>query len=231
LGNISPGGTKLISEAIEAVGLKRGDKVLDIGCGEGETLEYLQDNFGVRCIGIDKSVTQIQKGKGRNPQLDLREGAADFLEFSSLTFNAVIMECILSVTEMKTEVIHEAYCVLKAGGKLIIADLCKRDEAAARSEGTERESSIATENDDGTVNVGKLINACNELGFKQLLWEDKSKDLDVFMIEKIMAYGSMEKYFDTIIPDGETKDSFCRASAGAGKLGYFLLIMEKPKKG
>jgi SAM-dependent methyltransferase len=237
LGTNSPGGFELIAYAVRTAGLKQGDKILDIGCGEGETMNELQERFGLRCTGIDKSAESVKKGKERYKDMDIAEGEADFLEFPIYSFDGVLLECVLSVTEMQTEVIHEAYCVLKNGGKLIVSDLCARasakvDRPAASAANPDRDAkgSLCDGTNGGAIDPEKLIALCEEIGFTTLLYEDRTTDLDTFVIEKVMEHGSMEQYFASVVPEELLKETFCKASTKGGKLGYFLLIMEKPKK-
>lgn len=126
---IRPGGFDVAAEAVREAGLPRSARLLDVGCGEGETLTFLRESFGMEGVGIDRSPEGIARGRARDGLLDLREGEADFLDFESRSFDAVLMECVLSLVEMRTEALHEAWCILKPGGKLIIADLCYREGA------------------------------------------------------------------------------------------------------
>jgi len=50
---------RLIRRVIELVGLKPGDPVLDLGCGEGDLLRALMDLKGVRAEGIEWQSTTI----------------------------------------------------------------------------------------------------------------------------------------------------------------------------
>jgi SAM-dependent methyltransferase len=234
LGKNSPGGLELIAHAVRKAALKESGKVLDIGCGEGETMEMLNQRFHIRCSGIDKSAELVERGKARYPDMDIREGAADFLEFPIRSFDGVLLECVLSVAEFQTEAIHEAYCVLKDGGKLIISDLFVkgvRPRKIAERRADDVRGSLRDREDCGAIDIEKLANVCGAIGFQELLREDRSEDLKVFVAEKIMEHGSMEQYFASVVSGGMPAETFCRASETNKKLGYFLLIMEKPKRG
>jgi SAM-dependent methyltransferase len=219
---IRPSGFDIIEQAALTASLKAGKAVLDVGCGEGESLSWLRERFGVCGVGIDKSEEMIRRGKERDATLDLRVGEADFLEFPSRSFDAVLMECVLSLVERQTEALHEAWCVLKPGGVLILSDLCFRPKQAAES-GAEQELLAA----DGIFHVDALIRACETLGFTCLMRQDKSKELDAFVAEKIFEYGSLQAYFAAILPEGEDPACYCKADMQSRKPGYFLLVMEK----
>lgn len=246
MGVIRPGGLDLTKEAIEKAGLKKGSKILDIGCGEGDTAAYLVEELGMNVTGIDQSRDMIENGKKKHPDLNLQFGEADFLEFSSFEFDAVLMECVLSVAYLKTEVLHEVFCVLKKGGKLIITDLYNKNpdpdkvkkamDAVNTALSTPKEEGKCAEHTippeymlDGAFIKDELIKGTAEVDFILNNWEDKSDLLTSFVAEIIMEYGSMDKYFEEIVPPEETKECFCKASANNKDIGYFMMILSKPE--
>ena len=116
------GGLSVTRRAMELCDFKKGAKILDVGCGYGATVELLHSDYGAEAVGIDLSTDLLEKGKSRNPELNLIFGDGEMLNFSSLTFDGIFIECALSLMDNITEALHEAYCVLKKGGKLIISD-------------------------------------------------------------------------------------------------------------
>ena len=246
MGIIRPGGFGLTKDAVEKAGIKKGSRILDIGCGEGDTANYLTKELGMDVVGIDQSKEIIEKANRKYPDLKLQFGEADFLEFPSFEFDAVLMECVLSVAYLKTEVLHEIYCVLKKGGKLIITDLYHKnpDPDKVKKAMDEVETALKTPKVEGECGDKKippefmlegafikeeLIKGGEQTEFITEIWEDKSDALDSFVAETIMEYGSLEKYFEKVVPPTETKDCFCQAAENSKDLGYFLLIMKKPE--
>ena len=43
-----PGDRTLTKLMIELAGFKAGDRILDMGCGDGETMSYMRDEFGIK---------------------------------------------------------------------------------------------------------------------------------------------------------------------------------------
>jgi len=124
MSKLKPGEFRITDQAMKIWNLKRNDAVLDVGCGQGETVEYLGKEYGYKATGIDISKELIAQGLARRPKLNIKFGDGEFLDgFSSYTFNGVMMECVLSLINLPDEALHEAYCVLKKGGKLFISDL------------------------------------------------------------------------------------------------------------
>lgn len=280
MSSFKPGDFRITDRAMEIWTLPKSSKVLDIGCGQGEAVEYLQNHYGFKASGIDLSTAMIKEGLARNPKLDIKFGDGEFLDdYSSYSFDGVMMECVLSLINIPDEALHEVYCVLKKGGKLFISDLYIKNpdpefieslaaeaEKQAKLPHVEGECSshghaecdgeqdcggIACDQDchdctheDKEHDMGEnsdyykqehqkkavnfragsrfvldpLIQQLAEIGYKNILWEDFTAELDNFVAQKLM--------------DGESlEDCFCSESLKPGdkhKTGYFLLTAEKP---
>lgn len=118
-----PGEFRITDRALEKMNLPKGAHILEIGCGEGETLAYLSSK-GYIPQGLDLDPQMVEKAKEKNPDLKISKGDGEFLDgYSSYTFDAVIMECVLSMINLPDEALHEIFCVLKRGGKLYFSDL------------------------------------------------------------------------------------------------------------
>lgn len=171
-GVIRPGGLASTREAVELSGLKKGDKVLDVGCGYGLTVELLTEEYGIDARGVDISAKLLEEGKNRNPNLDLTFGDGEMLDFPSLSFDGVFMECMLSLVENQEEAIHEACCLLKKGGKLIISDFFLKEKNARRhyepkgcsSHSHEHSSCSDCSGCDGENPEGSASSDCSGLG-------------------------------------------------------------------
>jgi ubiquinone/menaquinone biosynthesis C-methylase UbiE len=243
---IRPGGEALTGKAVNLAGLRAGDRVLDVGCGEGDTVLLLREKFEMAAVGVDVSSKMIDRGKARHPGLDLRRMEAHALEFDSRTFDAVLMECSLSVMRLQEDVCFEAYCMLKPGGKLIITDLYLQNPdmervAAMLAEAHEKASrpkidNACEENEnpsfimlDGAIVADELHGMLEEIGFKLVHFEDVPHALSNFAAQAIMGFGSLEEYFKAQMPEGEDPNAYCSCEAFQNKknLGYFLMILEK----
>lgn len=233
---LRPGEFNITDRCIELAGLKKGDKILDIGCGEGDTLNHLVKDFGMEAEGIDMSIPRIQTAKEKYPDIEVKFGDGEFLEnYSSFTFDGVLMECTLSMINLPDEALHETYCVLKKGGKLIISDLYKKDPdemqlKALRIE-AERQSKIPHKDSDCEEHKPRFVDfrldgvffekplkaQLEEIGFKVLAFEDRSADLDNYVAQILMDEGTLEN----ICADKKV--------LGQKNVGYFLLVAQKPE--
>lgn len=82
----------LLNEA----GKLKPQSILDVGCGEGFTLENLRTNkIGQELVGIDLSKEAIQIGKELHPNLSLKPGTIYHIPFKPNSFDLVICSEVL----------------------------------------------------------------------------------------------------------------------------------------
>ena len=109
--------------ALELAKLEKAGRILDIGCGEGDVVAYLTEKYGMEAEGIDMNLEKIRIAKEKHPGIDVKFGDGEFLEdYSSFTFDGIFMQDVLPLINLPDEALHEAYCVLKKGGRLVIID-------------------------------------------------------------------------------------------------------------
>ena len=63
MGLLRPGGLELTEYALKKAGAKAGDKLLDIGCGDGTAAAFIQEKLGIEVIGIDIDKEAVEKAK------------------------------------------------------------------------------------------------------------------------------------------------------------------------
>ncbi len=95
-----------------------GAQVLDLGCGEGELLEWLAANKGVKARGVEKSGARVQRAIARGVSVfqgDIDGGLADYPDQA---FDYVILSQTLQETLYPRKVLRE---MLRVGKRAIVA--------------------------------------------------------------------------------------------------------------
>src|SRR5215475_1427320 len=103
----------IISEIVEP-----NSRVLDLGCGEGELLEWLAANKSVDARGVEISSAKVQRAIARGVsvfQSDIDEGLADYPDHA---FDYVILSQTLQETRHPRKVLTE---MLRVGRRGIVA--------------------------------------------------------------------------------------------------------------
>jgi methionine biosynthesis protein MetW len=104
---------KIISEIVEP-----GSRVLDLGCGEGELLEWLARNKNVDARGVELSGPKVQRAIARGVsvfQCDINQALADYPDHA---FDYVILSQTLQETMRPRDVLRE---MLRVGTRVIVA--------------------------------------------------------------------------------------------------------------
>lgn len=153
---LRPGGIQLTERLLEQCNFALNSQLLDVGCGLGLTVDYLNAN-GFVAQGIDR-ITPISPF--------CRRGDAISLPLADASQEGVFFECSLSRISDPVKALQEAARVLKPKGRLALADLYSRGEP------------VTGDGLLGTIQPFELIcRQLDEAGF-QLLWmEDHSQSL------------------------------------------------------
>ena len=109
-------------ELIALVGVGRGDRALDIGCGTGRLAAFAVERMGAegRIVGIDPAPPRIQVAQQRDdPRLEFRIGQAqDLSQFPDAAFNVAYMNSVFNWIDDRPKALDEAHRVLKLRGRL-----------------------------------------------------------------------------------------------------------------
>lgn len=117
-------------KALDSLEIKTGEKVLDVGCGQGLFLARLTRSYKAKGVGIDisnKSVEFARKNYARK-NLSYQIADATKIPFGDNSFNVVISFDTLEHIEDQKGAVKEIVRVLKPGGKLLIYTMNKNDK-------------------------------------------------------------------------------------------------------
>ena len=111
-----PGGFEITARAAELSGWQPGDRVLDLGCGTGASLRYLEEHMGLFMQGVEADASLCDAVK-------ILYGDASTLPAEEESVDGILMECSFSRMEQPEQVLKECIRVLKPGGCLAVSDM------------------------------------------------------------------------------------------------------------
>jgi ubiquinone/menaquinone biosynthesis C-methylase UbiE len=103
-------------------GVLPGARLMDVGCGEGATVEYLLRS------GYDASGVDIAINPGIPGNLPLEYGTAYELPCGDSELDGIFCECVLSLLDFPGAALREFKRALKPGGFVMASDLYSRAE-------------------------------------------------------------------------------------------------------
>ena len=108
---------QLCSYLFKRFAMKKGDKLLDIGCGRGDFTKGFKD-LGLETVGADceKSASEILKGI----EVKTLDAEKDSFPFGKETFDFVFSKSFIEHLRHPDNFIKESQRILKLGGKIIV---------------------------------------------------------------------------------------------------------------
>ena len=110
--------SKLIKYLIKRFGLKKGERLLELGMGNGDFLEEFHKN-GLDCYGVDREISKEIRSGIKIKRVDL---AKQRLPFPNNAFDVIYHKSVLEhfYRDEADLIMKETRRVLKKGGKVII---------------------------------------------------------------------------------------------------------------
>lgn len=122
---LHPGGKEITSELLEKLRPLPSQKILEVGCGTGETALYIAKEYGCYVTGVDISqqMISIAKEKAKSQRLEnviFVTANMQELPFKDGCFDIIVAEAAISVAGIQC--LRELSRVLKEGGEIGIHD-------------------------------------------------------------------------------------------------------------
>ena len=124
---LTPDIVKQRMRTLDALQLKAGDSVLDVGCGTGllsHDMAQLVGSIG-SVLGIDLSPDMLRLAEGRCaelPQVSFKLGNIEAIEAQSASFDAIASTQVLLYVAELAMALAEMHRVLKPGGRLVVIE-------------------------------------------------------------------------------------------------------------
>ena len=109
---------EVLTSLIQTAGLDKASRVLDVGCGTGNYIIALEKAMGCSCWGIEPSDQMMKKASERATRIDFKIGKAEQLDYPTEFFDLVFSVDVIHHVQDRSAYFHEAYRVLKRGGKV-----------------------------------------------------------------------------------------------------------------
>lgn len=218
---LRPGGFSLTEKGVQHCKLTPDDKVLDLGCGRGSTVNYLYREHNICAVGIDPSEKLIKEARAQYGYTDFFSGRGEELPFEDTVFDCVFAECTLSLMDAGRAV-NEVNRVLKDGGRFVITDVYAKNPDAVSGLCEFSVNSCMR----GLHNLPQLQGKLEQAGFQVTLCEDCSHLLKELLVKITFAHGSMSAFWATA-SQGCINGCNFQKSLKKCKPGYFMLICRK----
>jgi ubiquinone/menaquinone biosynthesis C-methylase UbiE len=213
---LRPGGTGLTDRALGVCNLPEGSCIVDIGCGAGGTLEYLQRNGRYHLVGLDPSESLLNETGQRLGRQCLVRGKGEVLPFKNGSTDALVCECVLSILTDRIAALAEFARVLNQAGFLVVSDVFNQGGTKQEEHGVSSQRLPSQ----GLLTREGLWGLLADLGFSVLLWEEHKTVLKEFLARMILS--------------GKEVPESWRCGQGQGRnngepprISYFLLVARK----
>jgi cyclopropane-fatty-acyl-phospholipid synthase len=142
-------GAKTLAEAQQAklglvcrkLGLKEGERVLDVGCGWGSFAIHAAEHYGVKVLGVTISEEQVRLGRQRVQEAGLEDRIelrlADYRELAGEQFDAISsIGMVEHVGEERIDLYMQTLSgLLRPGGRLLNHGIAKLMDFDTKDEG------------------------------------------------------------------------------------------------
>jgi SAM-dependent methyltransferase len=108
-------------ELLDAVGIRAGERLLEVGCGEGGNLELL-DNLPAYTVGLDFSSRKVVWATHRKRSVRFVCADATRLPFKEDAFDTILCRDVLHHVFDKRRVCAEMLRVCRASGRVVIVE-------------------------------------------------------------------------------------------------------------
>nr|WP_245998022.1 class I SAM-dependent methyltransferase [Siminovitchia terrae] len=135
VGGAHPGGLNLTRRILSREKMDASTKVLDVGCGTGQTSAFISKQYQCHVTALDYNKIMLEKAKKRfhsmNLQIETQYGTAENLPFGNDTFDFILSESVTAFTDVSKSV-PEYKRVLKPDGVLLAIEMMRETDVSEK---------------------------------------------------------------------------------------------------
>lgn len=217
-------------------GIDNSSYVLDVGCGCGNFLAYLAEQFGCQGEGLDLSEERVKFAQRRLADSDrglrigFRRGSVTRLPFEAGTFSHVVSQDALFLVPDKPRSHAEMYRVLQPGGILALSDFLQPTEEIGERAREHVYDRVRWSDGYSLAGYGGALEAS---GFEIIV----ARDLDRHLRRTYQVLGITARQRAEMTADSAARDwmlAFAKSCAeieaaiDRGEFGWGMIIARKP---
>lgn len=107
---------------LEQFTIKKKDRILDLGCGDGLNMMILRKMGKENIVGLDPSKVLIKRARENNPDIPLIVGRAEGLPFAANSFDVVLIDSVFHHLKTYQKSLQEIWRVLIESGRLCFVE-------------------------------------------------------------------------------------------------------------
>lgn len=218
-----PGGMKLTRQALELIHLPPGAHILDVACGTGATLDYLERQLNYHAVGLDSSGGMLSLAQRSTRGLAIIRADGVSIPLTARSQDAVMLECAFHLAGDSSSVMKEIRRVLKPQGMLIISDIYLREVKDSSILDVLSHSQCLS----NLLTFQEIQSYMIEAGFEIFSWQDQAPVFKEWMMGKVFELGSLQKFYRRLL--GEKACGYGNVDEMQAKvrLGYYLMVAQK----
>jgi phosphoethanolamine N-methyltransferase len=228
-GYVSTGGQGTTTEFVEKLNLKKGERVLDVGCGIGGGNFYMARQFGVSVVGIDLSTNMVHRALETSmgdaaTDVEFEICDATVRDYPAESFDVVYSrDTILHIAD-KEALFAKFFKWLKPGGRVLISDYC-----CGEQEQSDRFKAYVASRGYHLLSPSQYGRVLETVGFTDVVAEDRTEHFVEVLKEELertlitkdeFIKETSEQDFDDIVNGWKSK--LVRCADGDQKWGLFI---------
>lgn len=221
----------LTEKMIADLGIKSDHHILDIGCGNGVTVNTIFDKTKCFIGGIDTSKERIYEARQSwaakvSHKVHFWEGDAENLDVTKNAWNGILSQSVFYHCHNKEKALQEAFDILRKGSKMVVSDVCRFDDRPITENGRKHFYERLMFTPEETFTANEYRAKLEETGFVIKEWTDITP--------------SMQKSYECVVKNNEgrnmSEDSlkllekiqYSIEAIQAGDVMHVYYVVEKP---